>query len=79
MFSITKKVKMKKICCFNCGKHRKSKNLQISNIFEETLVLSIICSKSICLNEICLNEDEKIFKKEESIELLKIIDLIKSI
>ena len=41
-------------------------------LLEKTLVLSIICSK-------CENEDEKIFKEEESIEILKILGLIENI
>ena len=45
---------------------------KISYIFEKTLLLSIICSK-------CKNEDEKLFKEEESIEVLKILDLIENI
>ena len=44
----------------------------MSYIFEKTLVLSIICSK-------CINEDEKNFEEVESIEILKIIGLIKKI
>ena len=62
---------MKKLYCVIFGQYRKSKNLKIY-IFEKRLVLSIICSK-------CENEDEKIFEKEESIEILKIIGLIKNI
>ena len=50
-FSITKKIKMKKIYCVICGKYRKFEKPKISYIFEKTLVLSIICSK-------CENEDE---------------------
>ena len=61
--------KMKKIFCFICGKYRKFK---ISYLLEKTLVLSIICSK-------CKNENEKIFKEEESIEILKILGLIENI
>ena len=38
----------------------------------KTLVLSIIWSK-------CKNENEKIFKEEESIEILKILGLIENI
>ena len=41
-------------------------------IFEKTLILSITCSK-------CENDDEKIFKEEEPIEILKILGLIKNI
>ena len=44
----------------------------MSYLLEETLVLSIICSK-------CKNEDEKIFKDKESIEILKIFGLIENI
>ena len=58
--------------CVICGNYKKSKNLKISYIFEKTLVLSIICSK-------CENDNEKIFKEEEPIEILKIIGLIKYI
>ena len=46
--------------------------LKISYLLEETLVLSIIFSN-------CKSEDEKLFKKEESIEILKIIGLIENI
>ena len=38
----------------------------------EKTVLSIICSR-------CKTEDEKIFKKEESIEILKVLGLIDNI
>ena len=62
---------MKKMYCVICGGYRKFKNPKISYIFEKTLFLSIICSK-------CENEDEKIFKEEESIEILKILGLIKN-
>ena len=60
---------MEKIYCIICGNHRKFKNPKISIFFKKTLVLLIICSK-------CGNENEKIFKEEESIEILKILDLI---
>ena len=41
-------------------------------MLEKTLVVSIICSKY-------KNEDEKIFKEEEWIEILKIFGLIENI
>ena len=41
-------------------------------ILLKKLVLSIICSE-------CKNEDEKLFKEEESIEILKILGLIENI
>ena len=45
---------------------------KVSYTLEKALVLSIICSK-------CKNEEEKIFKKEESNEILKILGLIQNI
>ena len=55
---------MKKLYFIICGKDRKFEKPKISY-----LVLSIICSK-------CKNEDEKIFKEEEPIQILKILGLI---
>ena len=66
---------MKKICCIIFGKYRKFKNHKTSIIFEKKLVFSIICSKSG-------NDDEARGgerRGEESIEVLKIIGLIKDI
>ena len=60
---------MKKLYCIICGKYRKLEKPKISYSLEKSLVLSIISSK-------CKNEDEKIFKKEESIEILNILGLI---
>ena len=45
---------------------------KISLLLEKTLVLSIICSNY-------KNEDEKLFNKEESLEILKILGLIEYI
>ena len=47
------------------------KNLKYHTSFEKTLVFSIICSK-------CKNEDERFFKDEESIEILKVLGLIEN-
>ena len=44
-------------------------NPKISCIFNKTLVLSITCSK-------CGNNNDRIFKEEESIDILKILGLI---
>ena len=63
---------MKKLYCVISGKYRKFEKPKISYLLEKTLVLSIICSK-------CKNEDEKLFKEEESIEVLKILGLIENI
>ena len=63
---------MKKLCYLICAKYRKFEKPKISYLLERAVVLSIICSK-------CKNEDEKIFKKEESIEIRKILGLIENI
>ena len=63
---------MKKLYCVICGRYRKSEKPKISNIFEKRLVLCIICSK-------CIKENKKIFKEEESVEMLKILSLIENI
>ena len=63
---------MKKLYYVVYGKYRKFEKPKISYLLEKTLVLSIICNK-------CKNEGEKTFKKEESIEILKIPGLIENI
>ena len=63
---------MKSIYCIKCNKYRKLKNPKVSYILDKTLVLSITCDK-------CGSNDQKIFKKEESIEILKTLGLIKNI
>ena len=63
---------MEKLYCVICDKNQKFEKLKISYHLEKTLVLSIICSKY-------KNEDEKMFKEEESIEVLKILGLINNI
>ena len=62
----------KKIHCVICSKYRKFEKPKISYLLEKTLVLFIICSKF-------KNEDEKTFKEEDSIEILKILGLIENI
>ena len=56
-----KKIKMKKLYCFICGKYRKFKKPKKSYILERTLVISIICSK-------CKNKDEKYLKKKNQLK-----------
>ena len=63
---------MKKLYCVICGKYRKFAKPKIACILEKTLVLSIICSQG-------KNEDEKIFKEQESIKILKILGWIENI
>ena len=58
--------------CVIFGDDEKSKNYEISCIFVKTLVLCIICSN-------CENKNEKMFKEEEPIEILKILSLMKYI
>ena len=60
---------MKKLYCVICGEYKEFEKPKILYIFEKTSVPSIICSKS-------KNEDEKTFKEEESIEILRILGLI---
>ena len=64
--------KMKKLSCIICSKYRKFEKPRISNLLEKALVLSIICSK-------CKNEDGKLFKEEESMEILKVFGSIENI
>ena len=59
---------MKKLYCVIAVSIANLKN----PVLEKTLVLFIICSK-------CKNEDWKLFKEEESIEILKILGLIENI
>ena len=62
---------MKKLYCVICSKYWKFENPKTSYRLEETFVLSIICSKR--------NENEKLFKEENSIEILEILGLIENI
>ena len=62
---------MKKLYCVICGKYGKFEKPKKSCTFKKTLVYSVVCSK-------CKNEDQKIFKEEESIEILKILVLIEA-
>ena len=63
---------MKKLHCPICAKYKKFEKHKISYIFKKALVLFITCSK-------CKNIEEKSFKEEESIEILKIIGLVENI
>ena len=55
---------MKIIYCINWNKYRNFKSPKISWIFNETLILSIICDK-------CGRNNDTIFKGKEYIEILK--------
>ena len=63
---------MKFIYYIISGKYIKFKNCKISYIFQKKFVFSIIWVKYG-------REDEKIFKEEKTIEVLKILGLIKNI
>ena len=63
---------MKKIYFINCKKYKKFIKTKISYICYNTLLCSSICKK-------CGSEDEKTFKEEESIYILKILGLINNI
>ena len=66
------KVKMKKINYVKCKKYRKFKNPEKVYLFYKTSVVSVICGK-------CRSECTRIFKEEESLEILRILGLIKII
>ena len=57
---------MRKIYCTKCKNYKQFKTPKISYIYDETLLLSSICTK-------CGNEDEKIFKEKQSIEIIKML------
>ena len=60
-------MKMKKIYCVICGNYRKFKNP------------AFLKKQFFLLFSVTENEVEKIFKEEESIQILKIVGLIKNI
>ena len=64
----SQKGQMRKLYCTKCKKYKEFKNPKISFICDKTLFHSSICSR-------CGSEDKKIFKEEESIEVLKILSL----
>ena len=59
-----------KTYCFKFNSIREFANPKISCISDKILVFSIICNK-------CGNNNDRIFKEEESIEILKFLVLIK--
>ena len=62
---------IKKLYCVTCSKYRKLEKPK-TYLLEKALVFSIICNK-------CKNKDEKIFKEEELIEILKFIGLTENV
>ena len=60
---------MKKIYFINFKNYEEFKKPKIAYIFDKALPLSSICNK-------CGSEDEKIFRKEELIEILRIFGFI---
>ena len=63
---------MRKIICIKSKKYKKIINPKLSYICYKTLLLSNVCNK-------CESEDEKIFVEQESVEMLKVLDLINNI
>ena len=57
---------MRKIYCSMYKKYKEFQKSKISYIFDKTLLFSSTCNK-------CGSEDEKIFKEEELIEMLKVL------
>ena len=58
--------------CLICSKYAEFEKPKISYLLEKAIVLSIICSK-------CKNEDEKLFKEEKPLQILKIRGLIENV
>ena len=67
--TINWKKELKNICCTEYEKYTKLKIFRISYIPSKRLVFSASCKK-------CTGDNDKIFKGEELIEILKILDLI---
>ena len=63
---------MRKICCNTCKKYKEFKKPKNIIYCDKTLLLSSIFNK-------CGIEDEKVFKEEESIEIITILGLIEKI
>ena len=61
---------MNNLNCVICSKYRKFEKPKISYLIEKQVFY-------FCSN--CKSEDEKFFKEEESIEILKILGLIENI
>ena len=61
-----------KTYCNVCNKYRKSKKTKILYLFKKTLSLSFVYRK-------CGRKYEKIFKADESVEILKSLGLISNI
>ena len=69
---VIESINEKNMCCIKCNKHKKFKNLQMLYVFNKKFVIYIICDK-------CGSNDDKVFKEEESIEILKVLGLIDNI
>ena len=63
---------MMKMYCNVCNEYRKFKNPKISNILKKIFGIFIVYNK-------CGHEYKKVFKEEESTEILKIHGLITNI
>ena len=63
---------MKKLYCVICRTYIKFEKPKISYLLKQTLVLSFIYSE-------CKNKDEKTFKEEKRIDILKALGLFQSI
>ena len=63
---------MKKLYCVICYKYRKFQKPKNTIPLKKSVRSITICSN-------CKNEDEKLFKEEGSIEILKILGLIENI
>ena len=64
---------MKKLYCVICRTYIKFEKPKISYLLKQTLVLSFFFYSE------CKNKDEKIFKEEKPIDILKTLGLFQSI
>ena len=64
---------MTKLYCVFCSKYRMFGKPNVSYILEKKYYLFLLFVVNV------KNEDEKMFKKEEAIEILKILGLIKNL
>ena len=63
---------MRKIYYIKCKRYKEFKNPKISYIYYKDLLLSSICNN-------CGSEDEKMFREDESTEILKVLGLTEDI
>ena len=69
---VMESINEKYIYCIICNKHKKFKKPKMLYMYNKKLVFSIICEK-------CVSNDDKVFKEEEYMRILKVLGLIDNI